>query len=156
MIFSDRMVNSLSEKYLPRAPFNAGGGEKYLGAILQTVEIVGIAGAMTYFNAKHGTQGRGAVEFMGVPADLALGLVFSGLGVTGYFGEHSKHSLNFGCGFLVSYGCRMAGLWGAAARGELPPGVVRGAFGQGRTSASAASAGQYPVESQVPQYPWAA
>jgi hypothetical protein len=132
-----------------------GGGEKYMGAVLTAVEVVGVAGAMSYLNNKHGTKGRNAVEVMGVPADLALGLLFSGLGVTGYFGEHGKHSLAIGCGFLGAYACRMGVLWGAGARADLPlppaESGVRGAFPRS-VPQSYAGAGA-PTTNQ--DFPWA-
>ena len=155
MIFSDHRIGDLTSKYLPRASFEAGGGEKYFGAVLQAVEIVGVAGAMTYMNNSRGAAGRGAIEFMGVPADLALGLIFTGLGVTGYFGEHGKHSLNVGCGFLGAYACRMGQVWGVAAKHEAlsQSGVVRGAFGQGMPGGQEFPVQQAPVSAP---YPWAA
>jgi hypothetical protein len=106
---------------------HATGGEKMFGDMLQAFEVVGVAGTMSYLNAKHAAAGRNAYEIAGIPVDIVLGLLFSGLSVAGYFGEHGKHSFNVGSGFLAAYACRQASIWGGAARQqsgahkELPP-----------------------------------
>jgi len=126
------------------------------GGILKAVEIIGVGGAMSYLNARHAAPGRNAYEFMGVPADLTLGLLFSGFALTGYFGQQGDHALNVGIGFLSAYGCRMGTIWGGAARPAAPAhavGVLPG-------PATAYGPGQQPapqVQGAQPQYyPWAA
>ena len=132
------------------------GGEKAFGNILQAVEVVGIAGTMSYLNSRHAAAGRHAYEVAGVPADLALGLLFSGLATfTGYFGEQAGHVSNVGSGFLCAYACRMGTMWGATARdakNQSLPGAVRGAF-----PASSPYAPPQPQQQvQATSYPWAA
>src|SRR5271156_2230110 len=108
-ILSDNTLRDWAEKYpaLSRAASGAGG-EKTFGAVLQTVEVVGVAGAMSYMNARHAATGRNAYEVAGVPADLALGLLFSGLATfTSYFGKQAEHVHNVGNGFFCAYACRM-------------------------------------------------
>jgi len=131
-----------------------GSGERLFGHALTAVEIVGVGGAMSYLNAKHAAPGKNAYEILGLPADVVLGLTFSGFSIfTNYFGRYAEHGLNVGLGFLLAYACRMGSIWGEAARGESSPGV-RGYFSAGpeRPYQSA------PVEQEeaVPQYPWAA
>lgn len=150
-IFSDHTLQDFLNRN-PRVHSTTGAvlggkGEDAFGAVLQTVEFVGVAGTMSYFNARHAAPGRQAYEFAGVPVDLALGLLFSGLSVGGYFGKHASHGTNVGGGFLAAYACRMGGMWGGAARAQLGAAPVRGAFGPqpvGAPNYQAAVAGQYP------------
>jgi hypothetical protein len=156
MLLSDANINTLSEKWPRLAHLSGPKGEKTFGEVMKAIEIVGVGGAMSYMNAKHASPGRNAYEIMGVPADLALGLIFSGFAVTGYFGEHADHAQNVGIGFLAAYACRMGSVWGASSRTakvEAALGTVRGAF--------AAPHPFQPAEAVVPQgvpqqYPWAA
>lgn len=148
MILSDRLVNDFSERYPRMAHLaSSGAGEKTFGAVLQAITVVGVAGTMSYMNARHAAAGRQAYEVAGVPADLALGVLFSGLAITGYFGDHAKHAHNVGNGFLVAYACRMGTMWGAAAKSQLsgmqPPRAI-----------AAPSAGR--AADAVGQYEWAA
>lgn len=149
-ILSDAHVQHLREKFRPYS-FTSGGGEKTFGEVLKAVEVVGVGGAMSYLNARHAAAGRNAYEVAGVPADLALGLLFSGLAITGYFGEHASHGQNVGLGFLAAYACRMGSVWGGTARAQhlLVSGgggnQVRGAFAGGspQTTHSAAPVSPY-------------
>lgn len=158
MILSDTHLSSLAERF-PRMSHQFGGaaGEKTFGAVLQTVEFVGVAGAMSYLNVRHAAPGRLAYEVAGVPADLAFGLLFSGLAMTGYFGEHAKHGYTVGNGFLAAYACRMGSVWGHAARAakdaqtSLGNAPVRGAFGNPYATGQEGVAGQ-----RARGYPWAA
>jgi hypothetical protein len=149
MILSDRLVHDFAERY-PRMAHAAlsGAGEKTFGAILQGIEVIGVAGAMSYMNARHAAAGRQAYEVAGVPADLALGVLFSGLALTGYFGDHAKHAHNVGNGFLCAYACRMGTLWGGAAKSQLAAAQApRGTF---------APTGSSPSREAVGSYDWAA
>jgi hypothetical protein len=153
MFLSADTLHKYEAQYPRLAHFaQAGGGEKTFGAILQALEVVGVAGTMSYLNARHAKPGRQAYEVAGVPADLALGLLFSGLAVTGYFGDHAKHAHNVGNGLFCAYACRMATMWGGAAKPGLPVGgpTARGAFGPAQPSPYATT------ETTVPAYPWAA
>lgn len=159
-IFSDRTLQEYMERNPRIAQFvsGSGTGENIFGAILQAVEVVGVAGTMSYMNARHAAAGRQAYEVAGVPADLALGLMFAGLAASGYFGKHSTHGHNVGNGFLTAYACRMGTMWGAAAKAQLAgPGAVRGSFGQGNGVAGSSPMAQpQPVEAAAgQQYPWA-
>lgn len=127
-----------------------GKGEDVFGAVLQTVEFVGVAGTMSYFNARHAAPGRQAYEFAGVPVDLALGLLFSGLSVGGYFGKHASHGTNVGSGFLAAYACRMGGMWGGAARAQLGGAPVRGSL-----ASPPMASPNYQAAGEA-RYPWAA
>ncbi len=154
-ILSDNTLRDWAEKYpaLSRAASGAGG-EKTFGAVLQAIEVVGVAGAMSYMNARHAAAGRQAYEVLGVPADLALGLLFSGLAITGYFGDHAKHAHNVGNGLFAAYACRLGTMWGGAAKAQFQAasGAVRGQF-----APASGQATMHPVEAPVPaQYPWAA
>lgn len=153
MLLSDAHIHSLGERF-PRLAHLEGAGEKTFGAILAGIEVVGVAGTMSYLNARHAAVGRNAYEVAGVPADLALGLLFSGLAITGYFGEHAKHGHNVGFGFLAAYAARMGTVWGTSSRSAhqaLEGRGVRGAFPPARqevmpmqAQAQAATAGAYP------------
>jgi hypothetical protein len=126
-------------------------GEKAFGAVLQAIEVVGVAGVVSFLNARHAGPGRKAYEVAGVPADLALGLLFTGFSVAGYFGQHDQHGQNVGYGLLSAYTCRMGTEWGEAAKGRAiasspQPHVARGEMGQGSA----------PVSRQQQEYPWAA
>jgi hypothetical protein len=154
-IFSDPRIHALGERYAPKATLAGAGGERMFGGALKGIEVIGVGGAMSYLNAKHAAAGRNAYEVMGVPADLALGLLFSGFALTGYFGQQGDHALNFGLGFLSAYACRMGSIWGAAAReardaaapkANLPAPAVAGPY------ASAPS----PERQAQKRYPWAA
>jgi hypothetical protein len=133
MILSDSTINDWQSRF-PRLSHvtSTKGGEKVFGNILEAIEVVGVAGTMSYLNSRHAAAGRHAYEVAGVPADLALGLLFSGLATfTGYFGEQANHVNNVGSGFLAAYACRMGTMWGAAARDakdQALSGAVRGAF----------------------------
>lgn len=150
-IFSDHTLQDFLNRN-PRVSHlvsPSGTGENVFGAILQAVEFVGVAGTMSYFNARHAAPGRQAYEVAGVPADLALGLLFSGLSVSGYFGKHASHGHNVGGGFLAAYACRMGSMWGGATRAQLAGAPVRGAFAPAVAQPNFQAAG-------VPAYPWAA
>jgi hypothetical protein len=155
MILSDHQLHSFAEKW-PRMSHivEGAGGEKTFGAILQAIEVVGVAGTMSYLNSRHAAAGRHAYEVAGVPADLALGLLFSGLATfTGYFGKQGEHVNNVGSGFLCAYACRMGTMWGSVARDAKDhalPGAVRGAFSAGSPYAPPQQ------QTQVASYPWAA
>lgn len=151
-IFSDHTLQDFLNRN-PRVSHlaSAGGtGENVFGAVLQAVEFVGVAGTMSYLNARHAAPGRQAYEVAGVPADLALGLLFSGLSVSGYFGKHASHGHNVGGGFLAAYACRMGSMWGAAAKAQLHGASVRGAF------AAPSAQSPQPIAADAAQYPWAA
>lgn len=155
MILSDNTIRDWHERF-PRMShaIEGAGGEKTFGAVLQAIEVVGVAGTMSYMNSRHAAAGRRAYEVAGVPADLALGLLFSGLATfTGYFGSQASHVQNVGSGFLSAYACRMGTTWGAAARDAkeaLPGGVVRGAFPAGSPY------GMPQQQAAAGSYPWAA
>lgn len=150
-IFSDAHRQSLSERFAPQMSLGPAGGERMFGGILKGLEIVGVAGAMSYFNARHAAAGRNAYEVMGVPADLALGLLFSGFALTGYFGQQGDHALNFGIGFLGAYACRMGSIWGAAARPSVGPSHATPTL-----PAPSPYAAPPPAAEKQPYYPWAA
>lgn len=152
-IFSDGYRQSLAERYTPKLSLGPAGGEKMFGGILKGLEIVGVAGAMSYLNARHAAAGRNAFEVMGVPADLALGLLFSGFALTGYFGQQGDHALNFGIGFLGAYACRMGSVWGAASRPAVAPSHVPATLPAPSPFAPASAPA---AAEQQPYYPWAA
>lgn len=155
-IFSDHTLQDFLNRN-PRVAHVAsasGTGENVFGAVLQTVEFVGVAGTMSYLNMRHAAPGRQAYEVAGVPADLALGLLFSGLSLSGYFGKHASHGVNVGSGFLAAYACRMGATWGAAAKAQFHGAPVRGAF-----AAPPLGTPNYQTTEPtqpVAQYPWAA
>ncbi len=155
MILSDKTINDWQAQF-PRLAHVASskGGEKAFGNILQAIEVVGVAGTMSYLNSRHAAAGRHAYEVAGVPADLALGLLFSGLATfTGYFGEQASHVSNVGSGFLCAYACRMGTMWGSVARdakNQMTGGAVRGAFQAGSPYAAPQP------QTQAAGYPWAA
>jgi hypothetical protein len=154
MILSDRLVHDFAERY-PRLAHvtSSGAGEKTFGAILQGIEVIGVAGTMSYLNARHAAAGRQAYEVAGVPADLALGVLFSGLALTGYFGDHAKHAHNVGNGFLCAYACRMGTLWGSAAKSQLQAAQA----GRPQFAPSpGVSQPQPQPQAAVGAYPWAA
>lgn len=152
MILSDRLVHDFAERY-PRVAHltSSAAGEKTFGAVLQAITVIGVAGTMSYMNARHAGPGRQAYEVAGVPADLALGVLFSGLAVTGYFGDHAKHAHNVGNGFLTAYACRMGTMWGAASKsqqlGSAPPKTFAAPPGSPYAAAKAPES--------VGAYPWA-
>ena len=149
MILSDRLVHDFAERYPRMAHLtSSAAGEKTFGAVLQAITVIGVAGTMSYMNARHAGPGRQAYEVAGVPADLALGVLFSGLAVTGYFGDHAKHAHNVGNGFLTAYACRMGTMWGSAAKSQLSAQAPRAAF----PPPSAATR----APESVGAYPWAA
>ena len=152
-IFSDAHRQSLAERFTSRTSLGPAGGERMFGGILKGLEIVGVAGAMSYFNARHAAAGRNAYEVMGVPADLALGLLFSGFALTGYFGQQGDHALNFGLGFLGAYACRMGSIWGAASRSNTGSGHATGALPAPNPYATAPARAPATAEQY---YPWAA
>ena len=155
-IFSDPTLQHYMERNPRVAQFltTTSTGENIFGAALHAVEVVGVAGTMSYMNARHAAPGRQAYEVAGVPVDLALGLMFAGLAASGYFGKHSNHGYNVGNGFLTAYACRMGSMWGGAAKAQLAgAGVVRGAFGQGHGAVAPMT--QQPAEAAAGQYPWA-
>lgn len=153
-IFSDAHRDSLFERFGTRATLGPAGGERMFGGLLKAIEIVGAGGAMSYLNSRHAAAGRNAYEVMGVPADLALGLLFSGFALTGYFGQQGDHALNFGIGFLGSYACRMGSIWGASARSMSEARVGASALpAPAPRPYVAAGAARQPADNV---YPWAA
>src|SRR5271157_4236302 len=100
-LLSDARVSSMAERFRPLwgAASSGSSGERVFGHVLTAVEIVGVGGAMSYLNSRRAAPGRSAIEIAGVPADLALGMLFSGVSVfTGYFGKYADHGLNVGIG----------------------------------------------------------
>ena len=141
-ILSDAHLAALQSRF-PRVAHAVAGGEKWLGTAMGVIEVAGIAGVMSYFNAKHGQGPRPAVEILGVPADLVFGLLITGGSAMGYFGEHARHSQNIGAGLISAYSSRMGTDWGRGARMPEMPAGVRGYFG----------APQPPAMPQAPYYP---
>jgi hypothetical protein len=127
-------------------------GESVLGNVLQLGLIGLVAGGTSYMNAKHAAPGRQAYEVLGVPADLALGLSFTGLALAGYFGEHAKSGQNIGHGFLAAYVVRLCRTWGEEARMATPAAAsnVRGSFTAPRRPLHSVG-----TEEAAP-FPWAA
>lgn len=159
-LLSDGKLQNLETRWSPLPQFRAaaGGGERLFGHALTAIEIVGVGGAMSYLNARHAAPGKNAYEVLGLPADVVLGLAFTGTAVfTNYLGRYSEHGLNVGLGFLLAYACRMGSIWGDASRRESPPAGVRGYFqSSGERPFQPAPGMSAPAEQSVPQYPWAA
>jgi hypothetical protein len=159
-LLSDGYLQRAEARYAPIShAIASGSGERVFGHVLTAIEIVGVGGAMSYLNAKHAAPGKNAYEVLGLPADVLLGVVFSGTAVfTNYFGRYAEHGLNVGLGFLLAYACRMGSIWGESARESLPPGSpgVRGYF-QASGDRPFQNAPMAPsAQEAVPQYPWAA
>jgi hypothetical protein len=154
-LISDDNLRDFSSQY-PRLAHMASSaaGEKTFGAILQGITVIGVAGTMSYMNARHAAAGRQAYEVAGVPADLALGVLFSGLALTGYFGDHAKHAHNVGNGFLCAYACRMGTMWGGAAKTQLNGVAPRAAFPAPPAGSPYHATETAPVAAGA--YPWAA
>lgn len=155
-ILSDAHLRALEARF-PRVAHAVAGGEKWLGTLLGVAETAGICGVMSYFNGKHGEGPRPAVEILGVPADLVLGVLISGSSAMGYFGEHATHSQNIGAGLLSAYSARMGNDWGRSARVVTLPANVRGYFPPPTASAAAmAPPPPSPVQASAPRqpFPW--
>jgi hypothetical protein len=158
-LLSDGYLQRAEARYSPISHAVASGtsGERVFGHALTAIEIVGVGGAMSYLNSRHAPPGKNAYEILGLPADVVLGLTFSGTAIfTNYFGRYADHGLNVGLGFLLAYACRMGSIWGDAARREAPPGV-RGYFQAPQVPTEKPfQPVPVPAEQAAPQYPWAA
>lgn len=157
MIFSDAHVQALGERFPARGALAGVNGERMFGGALKAIEVIGVGGAMSYMNARHAAPGRNAYEVMGVPADLALGLLFSGCALTGYFGQQGDHALNFGLGFLSAYACRMGSIWGSASREAREATLAKTSLPAPASAVAGPYAPAPPNAREAKQrYPWAA
>lgn len=155
---SDTHLSHLGSRFARMSGLK-GGGERAFGEVLKTVETVGVAGAMSFVNARYAEAGKPAYEVAGVPADLAGGILIGALSLAGYLGKYDEHGHNISNGLIATYAVRMGSIWGANARVQhatgtraLPtqpaPHAAAGLFGTGAPTL-------YPTV-EAAAYDWAA
>ena len=79
--------------------------EEKSGAVIETVEVVGGAFAISWVNGRYG-QGGAPLQILNMDADLVVGGVALVTGMFDVFGRHSEHVLNLGAGILAAYASR--------------------------------------------------
>lgn len=109
-----------------------------VGTVLQTAEVAGACGALSWVNGRYGApdgtkQANGAPlkQVMGMPVDLGTAVVLHGLSFTGMLGKQKEHGHNLGDGALACYVARVATGMGEKAK-------QKALIGQSQAQATAA------------------
>jgi len=119
MFLSDAHVTGLQDRVqrkIAELRANPSSDKSSFAMVVRSVEVVGAAGVMGYMNAKHAKPTRNALEFFGLPVDVALGVFGNIFAVSNYLGEYSEHLHNVSNGILCAYAVRMGMMWGADAK----------------------------------------
>jgi len=90
-----------------------GVGESTVRRTADVLEIGGMAGGLSFANAKWGTGGQLAVA--GVPVDLLTALAGLGTSWFGFAGRYSRDAEMMGAGALASYLSRLGTQYGNAS-----------------------------------------
>lgn len=108
-------------------------GEETIGQVVQTVEVTGTAGLLSYMRGRAGEVGAdGSKELMvaSVPISLGVGLVAHVMGFAGVAGKYREHLHNVGDGALAGYVAERLFVVGEEAAAEA--GTTGGVFRSGR------------------------
>jgi hypothetical protein len=131
-----------------------GVGESTVRRTADVLEIGGMAGGLSFANAKWGQNGQLAVA--GVPVDLLTALAGLGTSWFGFAGRYSRDAEMMGAGALASYLSRLGTQYGNASANSSTMGQGghelvgrRAAALPGRAHAGAAPHGKRYVVSEV-------
>jgi hypothetical protein len=111
--------------------------EKTVERALQVVETGGASTGWGYANARWGTvpaddaSAPSAIEVMGVPADLGVGLVLIGGSFFGALGRYEEHGYNLGTGSVCAFGYRLGTELGHKAASHAPARTTTRGLGRG-------------------------
>lgn len=90
--------------------------EKRIEGVIQTVESVGMAFAISYWNAKSGPTPGVPYQVMGYDSDLVVGAALVGLGIFELAGKYDEHLYALGAGALGAWATREGFAAGGKAR----------------------------------------
>ncbi len=113
--------------------------EKRIEGVIETVETVGMAWAISYWNGKSGPTPGIPKQVMGYDSDLVVGAALVGLGVFELAGKYDEHLYALGAGALAAWGTRQ----GWAQGGKARSGTTTGVAPAGSYVAGVAPAGSY-------------
>lgn len=90
--------------------------EKRIEGVIETVETVGMAWAVSYYNGKSGTTPGQCVQIAGYDSDLVVGAALIGLGMFELGGKYDDHLYALGAGALAAWSTRQGWAQGGKAR----------------------------------------
>lgn len=96
--------------------------EKRIENVIGTVEVVGAAWAISYWNGKSGPAAGQAYQLMGYDADLVLGAALVGLGLFELAGKYDEHLYSLGAGSLAAWATRHG--WTAGGNAKTAGGTA--------------------------------
>jgi hypothetical protein len=126
--------------------------EQRIEGVIQTVETVGAAWAVSYWNAKSGPSAGMPYQVMGYDSDLVVGAALVGLGLFELAGKYDEHLYALGAGALSAWATREGWAQGGKARTTTtatatataaPAATTTGVSPAGAYVSGVAPAGQY-------------
>lgn len=123
--------------------------EKRIEGVMTTVETVGVAWAISWFNGKNGAQAGLSYQIAGYDSELVIGAALVGLGLFELGGKYDEHLYAAGAGALAAWGAKQGWAAGGKARTATPAtaatsGVApAGSYSAGSWTAGVAPAGSY-------------
>jgi len=124
--------------------------EKRIEGVMTTVETVGVAWAVSWFNAKNGPSAGVSYQIAGYDSELVVGAALVGLGLFELGGKYDEHLYAAGAGSLAAWATKQGWQAGGKARTATrattaaTTGVApAGAYSTGSWTAGVAPAGSY-------------
>lgn len=107
-----------------------GKGESAFGMVAESVAEGALMFGMSYANGRFAEPGKSAIEFGGIPLDLAAGTALQVGALIGFFGRYGDAAHIVGKSVSAPYICRMGNAMGVNHRvAKAAPSATRGAFG---------------------------
>jgi hypothetical protein len=121
--------------------------EKRIEGVIETVETVGVAFAVSWYNGKNGKAAGQSAQIMGYDAELVVGAALVGLGLFELAGKYDEHLYAMGAGALAAWATKQGWASGGKARPENQPHpattATAGVAPAGHYVAGVAPAGSY-------------
>jgi hypothetical protein len=123
--------------------------EARIEGIIETVETVGMAFAVSWWNGKSGPAAGQPYQIMGYDSDLVVGAALVGLGLFELGGKYDEHLYSLGAGALSAWATRQGWAQGnahrttAAATTTTTTAATTGVSPAGAYTAGVAPAGAY-------------
>jgi hypothetical protein len=119
--------------------------EQRIEGVINTVETVGMAWAVSYWNSKSGPSAGMPYQVMGYDADLVVGAALVGLGLFELAGKYDEHLYALGAGSLAAWATREGWAMGGKARTATtaPAATTTGVSPAGGYTSGVSPAGSY-------------